>query len=127
MTSVLIVDDSPVLREVIKNVLTWSGYTVCGEGGNTKECLELLRTTSPDILLLDLMMPGDSGVDIAPEIKSLYPKLKIILLCSVAKNSLGIVDLFQDCFDGVLYKPFNSEELLLEINRCLSTPAKAEM
>jgi YesN/AraC family two-component response regulator len=76
MKRILIADDSAVvrrgLRELIEHTLDWD---VCGEAVNGREAIQAVRELHPDILLLDLAMPGMSGFDTARELAKVEPKL----------------------------------------------------
>lgn len=83
MKRILIADDNPAvrrgLRDLIEHVSEWD---VCGEAVNGREAIERARELHPDMLLLDLMMPGMNGFDTARELAILEPGLPI-LLCTV--------------------------------------------
>ena len=83
MKRILIADDSAVvrrgLRELIERTLDWD---VCGEAVNGRDAIKAARELHPDILLLDLAMPGMNGFDTARELAKIEPNLPI-LLCTV--------------------------------------------
>ena len=83
MKRILIADDNPAvrrgLRDLIEHVSEWD---VCGEAVNGREAIERARELRPDMLLLDLMMPGMNGFDTARELAKVEPDLPI-LLCTV--------------------------------------------
>lgn len=118
MNSILLVDDSPVFRETVKNILTRENYVLVGEGSTAEEGLKLLESVKPDLMLLDILMPGTSGLDIITEIKSKYPKLKILVVTALNQKPIND-ELSQLRVDGILYKPFDNDELLYEVNRIL--------
>jgi DNA-binding NarL/FixJ family response regulator len=83
MKRILIADDSAVvrrgLRELIERTLDWD---VCGEAVNGRDAIKAARELHPDMLLLDLAMPGMNGFDTARELAKIEPNLPI-LLCTV--------------------------------------------
>jgi DNA-binding NarL/FixJ family response regulator len=83
MKRILIADDSAVvrrgLRELIEHTLDWD---VCGEAVNGRDAIKAARELHPDMLLLDLAMPGMNGFDTARELAKIEPNLPI-LLCTV--------------------------------------------
>ena len=83
-TTVIIVDDHPLFRMGIKATLNEASenFTVLGEAGNATELRELLKIKSPDIIILDIMMPDENGIAIAREIKDKNYHQKILLLSS---------------------------------------------
>lgn len=78
---ILLVDDHVILRTGIIALLnTEKDFVVVGEGGNGEEAIELSGKLSPDILIIDLTMPGLSGIDAIPIIRKKFPALKILVL-----------------------------------------------
>ncbi len=81
MIKVLIADDHSILRVGLKKIFREEqDIEVSAEAGNHHEILSILSTTMPDMLILDISMPGRNGLDTLKEIKSLYPKLKVLIL-----------------------------------------------
>ena len=80
---VLIVDDHPIVRHGIKTLLlTFDDISVIGEAGNGKEALAFCAETQPDVILMDIVMPGMNGVEATSVLMERYPELKIIVLTS---------------------------------------------
>jgi DNA-binding NarL/FixJ family response regulator len=81
MPSVLIVDDSPELRDIVRTFLerNGSGYTVCGEATNGLEAIKQAEILKPDFVLIDLRMPIMNGIETATVLKRLLPKTQIVL------------------------------------------------
>jgi CheY-like chemotaxis protein len=78
---ILIVDDSAKFRYAIRASLeNQTGLEVCGEAMDGPEALEKARELKPDLILLDLVMPGMSGVEITSKLKGILPEVPIILL-----------------------------------------------
>jgi len=80
MTRVLIVDDQPSFRRHLRQLLSHAGLTVVGEAGDIPEAKKLVRDLRPDIAIVDVMLPGESGVDGTPQLKVLAPKMRVILV-----------------------------------------------
>ncbi len=108
---VLLVDDDPHVRRAIAEMLGFLGYRVV-EASNGGEALSLARANDFDLALVDIRMPFESGVDIAKALKSMYPKLDI-LICS------GCVDgeLPEEFRDWFLRKPFEIKTLATALAR----------
>lgn len=78
---ILIVDDHPLFRKGIKSVLAEDpDVKVIGEAGNSEEAMKLIEKETVDIVILDLQMPGMSGIELSKMIKSRYKNISIILL-----------------------------------------------
>jgi two-component system, NarL family, response regulator NreC len=79
--TVAICDDHPVVRSGLRRVIDAEGsLEVTGEAGGAEEALALVRERRPDVLLLDLTMPGRSGIDALPELLDAAPGMKILVL-----------------------------------------------
>jgi DNA-binding NarL/FixJ family response regulator len=87
---ILIVDDHPLVREGIASLLQDS-CNICGEAGNGQEAIAKVLDLKPDLVLLDLRMPGMGGTAAARQIKRLSPSTKIIFLSM--HDSETVVDL----------------------------------
>lgn len=86
---VLIVDDHPILRHGIKTMLfTFDDIVVVGEAGNGSETLARCDETNPDVILMDVVMPGMNGVDTTRAVLKRYPQVKIIMLTSFPNQDL---------------------------------------
>jgi len=77
---VLLADDHQILRDGIRRGLEAAGETVVGEADNGEEAIELVRTTSPDIVLMDLSMPVLDGVSATRRITEEFPDVKVVVL-----------------------------------------------
>ena len=119
---VLIVDDTKNVRDIVGFMVRNRGYDVLlAKDGD--EGYRLATTAQPDLIVLDVMMPGKSGFDICSELKrsEKFRHIPIILLTAVAKGT-GLSD--QDMIrktgaDGCLSKPFQSKELFARIQKLL--------
>jgi DNA-binding NarL/FixJ family response regulator len=77
---ILIVDDNANIRRLLRSfVETNTGFNVCGEAENGAEAIEKAKELQPDLILLDLTLPGMSGVEAAPILRKLMPNVKLVL------------------------------------------------
>jgi len=85
MSTVLVVEDSPVAREVVMKILEREGYNVVG-AGNGLEALDRLHSETPDLVLLDVMMPEMDGLTLLKEMRDepQYKELPVILLTALS-------------------------------------------
>ena len=80
---VILVDDHDIVRDGINALLMIEeNIEVIGEAANSDELFALLKEKTPDLLLLDIIMPGMSGLEVAKELNHNYPEIKIIILSS---------------------------------------------
>jgi DNA-binding NarL/FixJ family response regulator len=89
--SVLIVDDHPLLREGIAAVIDGEAdMKVVAEAGSGIEAIELFRTHTPDVTLMDLVMPAMDGVDATIAIRSEYPHARIVMLTTYSGDAKAL-------------------------------------
>jgi CheY-like chemotaxis protein len=81
---ILIVDDYVELRTALRRRLSAEGWDVCGEAGNGLEAIEATRRLIPDLILMDLSMPGMGGIDAARAIRTEFPAMLIMLMTTPA-------------------------------------------
>lgn len=118
MTSakILIVDDEPQIRRVLRTTLTSQGYTVV-EARSGDEALEEIRHERPDLILLDVNMPGRSGFETCTEIRA-TSDVPIIML-TVRNTERDKVQALDAGADDYVVKPFGVEELMARIRAAL--------
>jgi two-component system KDP operon response regulator KdpE len=122
--TVLIVDDEPQIRRTLLTVLASQGYSVI-EARSGDEALEKIRVERPDLILMDLNMPGRSGVETCREIREASDVPVIILTVRNAERD-KVLALDAGANDYIV-KPFGANELLARIRATLrrSSPANA--
>lgn len=109
----LFIDDEADFLETTVKRLTRRGYSARG-ALNWEEALQILETTSPDIVVLDVFMPGKNGILCLHEIKERWPRMPVILLTGHASIQTGLNGLGQGASDYCL-KPIELDELLEKI------------
>jgi len=117
MKKILIVDDDREFRDHLIEVLKEEGYQI-ESASSAKEAYALLSAVEFDIVLLDYLMPKQSGVDAISEIKRLRPKVKVIMVTAFASIEHAIDAIKRGATDYIS-KPFKIDNLLLTIRRVL--------
>ena len=114
--SILVVDDEPQIRRVLRSTLSSNGYLIL-EAKTGEEAVDMLRKVRPDLVLLDVNMPGMDGIATAREIRSVSD-MPIIMLTvqSAEKDKVAALDAGADDY---VVKPFGIEELLARIRAAL--------
>jgi len=112
---IFIADDDQVFLQAIEARLTQAGYLV-NSALDGQIALVKLRTKKYDLLLLDIMMPYYSGVEILSEIKALYPDVPVIIISALEAQEL-IFTAFEIGANEFILKPVNLDELLLRIEK----------
>ncbi len=115
--ALLIVDDEAPIRRVLCQKLSREGYQ-CQEAKDAEQVLNTLATSPIALVILDIKMPGKSGVELLSEIKSNYPDTAVIMATAVTEINMAIQCLKQGA-DDYLCKPFNLDELSLAVQRAL--------
>ena len=86
---VVIVDDNDAMRQALCRLFKAAGgFQVCGEASNGSEAIELVQHLDPDVVVLDLCMPGMNGLETARELKNVRPLARIILYSMNAEEIL---------------------------------------
>jgi two-component system, OmpR family, response regulator ResD len=128
MTTILVVDDEPIVREVVVTYLRREGYRTL-EAGDGDLAKTLLETERPDLVVLDLMLPGVDGLSICRWIRARGP-LPIIMLTARGEEADRIVGLELGADDYVT-KPFSPRELAARVRTVLRRssplPERAEV
>lgn len=121
---ILVVEDDPSIQRILRRSLLVNGYevTVVDTG---RQAVELVRTGQPDLILLDLCLPGDiDGMEVCVRVRELS-QAPIIVVSARSEESLKVqaLDLGADDYQT---KPFNTEELLARVRSCLRRAATHE-
>jgi two-component system KDP operon response regulator KdpE len=116
MGNILIVEDDPSIRKLVRVNLVKRGYTV-SEAGDSHQAIALFQEVPVDLVLLDLLLPGLSGVDICSWIRA-RSDVPIIILSARAEEDLKVAALDAGADDYVT-KPFGQEELLARVRAFL--------
>lgn len=131
MTRILIIDDEPFVREALQRVLGSPDVTVTG-AADAGAGLAALRSSPPDLVIIDVVLPGMDGVAAIKEIRRDYPALRIIAISG--GGSFGLTAYRPEAIstnaylaacttagaDGVLAKPFETSELRKMIDQLLA-------
>ena len=123
----LVVDDDARLRNLLRRYLTDSGFRVTG-AADAKEARAQLASFAFDLIVLDVMMPGESGLDLTKALRSepqARERVPVLLLTAMAEPEDRINGLEQGA-DDYLAKPFEPRELVLRIRNILQRRPAAE-
>ena len=111
-TRIIIVDDHPLFREGIKTIIARSGkFDIVAEAGTGKDGFDKIKRIKPDLVLLDISLPDESGIVIAGKIRSQFPLIRIIIL-SMHSRIDYIVEAFQAGATGYVVKESAAERLV---------------
>ncbi len=114
---ILVVDDDPKIRTVLRRGLAYEGYRVV-EAGTGEEGLEKAREHLPNLVVLDVMLPGIDGLEVCRRLRSSGDELGILMLTARDEVKDRVVGL-ETGADDYLVKPFSFEELLARVHALL--------
>ena len=117
--TILLVEDEPGIQELLKLTLTQAGHQVTATG-DAEHALDFLKSTLPDVILLDWMLPGMSGIDLCRRLRSdeRYQPIPIIMLTARGEERDKILGLDTGA-DDYITKPFSPRELVSRIRAVL--------
>jgi two-component system, chemotaxis family, chemotaxis protein CheY len=118
MTTILIVDDTAEDRKKAVTILNTAGYRIIGTASTGEDGIQKYKELNPDLVMIDVIMPGMNGIDTLREIRTLNASAQIILCTSVGKHD--IINLaMRSGANGYIVKPYDSEILLTAIRRII--------
>jgi len=118
---IMVVDDHRLFREGLMSLLgRFADMQIIAEAGDGTEAIKLLRRVSPDIILMDLQMPGMGGLEATGIITKKFPKVKVIMLTMFNQDHYILSAVRQGAV-SYLHKNAEPEEILLAINMCMTT------
>jgi response regulator NasT len=116
---VVIAEDEAIIRLDLKEILLDEGYDVVGETGRGDEAVELVGTHHPDLVILDVKMPGSDGLVAARAIRDLDLKVAVLILTAFSQRTL--IDEARDAgVAAYLVKPFQRIELIPAIDQAMA-------
>src|ERR1700678_3459979 len=115
---ILIIDDETAIRESLDTLLTLEGFSV-STADDGPAGLELLSRNEFDLLLLDLALPGETGIDLLPRILELQPGLPVIMITAYGKVS-NVVEDIRAGAENFVQKPWDNEKLLADIRAAVA-------
>lgn len=120
--TILIVDDEPNIVESLEFLMEREGFdTVVADDGEA--ALHAMESSNPDLVLLDIMMPGKDGYEVCRQIRATpdWKQAKIIMLSAKSRDTEIAKGLAVGA-DAYITKPFSSKELVQQVNRVLAPP-----
>jgi two-component system chemotaxis response regulator CheY len=113
---VLIVDDSASTRDMLGVILKRAGHEIVGEAEDGKSALKAFVELRPEVVLLDIIMPGISGIVVLEEMRRIAPGAKVIMLTAVDQDDVTR-DLQEKGAAAIVFKPFSQEDLKKAFDR----------
>lgn len=108
---ILIVDDASMMRMMIKEILTKNGYKIAGEACNVQEALKMYEMLKPDLVTMDIIMPGINGIEGVKAIRRIDPGANVIMCSSKSQREM-VLDAIQAGAKGFIVKPFRARQVI---------------
>jgi two-component system, chemotaxis family, chemotaxis protein CheY len=119
MAKIMIVDDSSFMRSSLKYIVEKGGNTVVGMAAKGDEAIDLYKKFNPDLVTMDILMPGMDGLATAHQIMKINKKAKIVMVTAIGQTEkqdearkIGV--------SGYIRKPFKEQEINDEIKRIMA-------
>ncbi len=118
MSKVLIVDDSIMSRNLLKNLLLEAGHNVVGEAVDGEKGFKMYLELKPDVVTMDITMPNMNGIDSLKKIIKHDPRAKVIMITALGQAN-KILEALSNGAKNYVTKPFESKKVLTAINEVL--------
>ena len=119
---ILLVDDHEVVRLGLKSLLErHPQFDVVGEASSAREAMEIVNNTHPDVVVMDIRLPGTSGIEACEEITNRFPETRVLMLTSYAEDEM-LFSAIRAGASGYVLKQIDGEELV----RALEAVARGE-
>ncbi len=119
-TTIVLVDDHQVVRQGLRALLVAEpGFEVGGEAGDGLEAVQLVERLKPDVLVLDLMIPGLNGLEVARQVSQRSPRTHVIIL-SMYANEAYVLEALRHGVSGYVLKDSSAAELVQAVHQVLA-------
>jgi len=116
--TILIVDDSPIIRLMLGDLLKENGYDVIGEGCDGVEGVNKYRELKPDLVTMDITMPNKDGIEALTEILEMDSDAKVIMVTAIDQRDSLMSSIHEGASDYIV-KPFENDRVLSAVKKAL--------
>lgn len=117
---IVIVDDSPFSISIIRDILEEKGFEVVGEAGTLEEVIEVINNTRPQLVTMDMTLPGTDGLECTRAIHEIDENIKVIVISSMMDDEI-VKKAKHNKVSGYVQKPVDPEELIATIEKVTSS------
>ena len=115
---VLIVDDSPIMRQMLVKIFSNEGFTVVGEAADGTEAVVKFEELKPDLTTLDIVMPKMRGIEVLERLMAEYPEAKIIMASSVS-DARTVMHCLKMGAKQYITKPYDEAKIMAAVKKTL--------
>lgn len=115
---ILVVDDAQFMRYTIKKILTKFGFNSVFEAENVENALKVYQAEKPDLVTMDITMPGDSGIEGLRQIKQINAQAKVVMV-SAASQKDKVIEALTLGAKHFIVKPFTDDNFIATIDKVL--------
>lgn len=119
----LVVDDEPLVREMLKDILVELQYNVVGQANNGAVAIEKAIQLKPDVICLDINMPEVSGLDALASIKTSNKDI-IVIMVTANSDTSTVQQAIRTGADGYILKPFNAQQIVRAVDKAIAKQTK---
>jgi len=109
--TVMIVDDAIFMRSILRGIMKDKGFNVVAEAASGIEAMKHLRTYTPDIIILDIILPDVNGLDLLESILDASPRTKVVVCSSIGQEQI-IKKTLDHGAKAFIQKPFSPEKVI---------------
>ena len=111
MTRVLVADDASFMRQMIRDIIDQEGFDVVGEAADGVEVVEKFTELSPDLVMMDIVMPKRSGIDAVKAIMEIAPEASVVMCSALGQETL-VMEAIQAGAKDFIVKPFKPDAVV---------------
>lgn len=119
-TKIVIVDDSPFSISILRDILEDNGYEVVGEAGSLEEVKEVVSEKKPDLVTMDMTLPGTDGLECTRAVHEIDPNIKVIVISSMMDDEI-VKEAKDNKVSDYIQKPIDPDELITSISRVMDS------
>ncbi len=116
---ILIVDDAPIIRLMLKDILVANGYEVVGECGDGNEGVQQYKELRPDLVTMDITMPEKDGIQALEEILGIDENAKVIVITAIDQRE-ALMEAIRSGATDYIIKPFETDRVLSAVKKVLT-------
>ena len=115
---IMIVDDAPIVRLMLKDILVFNGYEVVGECVNGLEAIDKYKELKPDLVTLDIVMPERDGIEALGDILGFDPNAKVVMVTAIDQRESLMKAIRKGATDYIV-KPFENDRVVSAVKTAL--------